>query len=1112
MVLVTDEKTPLRVVEEGDRRRDDAASSGADRHHAHRVSQRNADAAALRPDAFPAVDDADAEHRLAIRGVMRSMVAAATMAATAAALVVVVWTQRTHTLQDSWRPVPGVDLHATFAADEGVAGTFAGGAGPADAEAMLGAGQKAAVESKAPFYMDDDAYRAYAPLLACVAESAAYTPLGVDLALFESLATHPWRVLEPCEASVFVVPALPASIPTSDRLECAEARLDPAALRAAALASARRSPHFAARGGEDHAVFASESGDAFFAPASAKRDEAREISREGKGNESRRRSLLGDARDGALFPEGVAPQYYRTVQVAERPRARRAAVDAVKARSAGAAGLGAGPVAEAPRRVAGRWGRAPGLRPRAKAVRVAALGDGAPKIPSGAHARLSRLLEDAAERARGGLGEGEMPSSACAGDEPGALASLGSAPRPVSRRAGLGNASDLVRELIDSGAARPFDPSDPEALVHELTAPKKASVKATFPADPDLKEVEIGGSVVPPEETFALPGEASAGDVAVGDDAPIEAPVEVGGSIAPPENAEEEGKREEEDIFEDPLGAPDEKDNGDAIEREARRLEDTLEAASDDVNREAAEEEARKFAFEEEPEEDVSDESALDGEDSPDDAPEGDADDAPANKDEGAEADESEVDALRANGSEAESRAAPTAPTAPAAPAAAGELDPSRDEEAESSAFLAKELEADVGMNPAPDDSREQLAERVAELLRPRVGMGGLDGAGAGSPLVNINVNTNTGGVTSLGGGGGGGGGGEVSPGLYGGVSPEAASASAELYARLMQALGAKGGGGELDASLRDAAARFADELAKRVPTTGARESFPPRRVEGTARETVGENAEDAARDGAELEALPDDRLDDAVTSAAKAAGLDDLLHRAELAAARGDAHVSEAKDGVPGRALAKAVRNPLRASEVSRASLPTQASATRAALDEAVSTGPADAELEALRARLEKAERDETAFAARLEADELDIPDARREFLVEGRARMARERGEDETRKARARAWTAPDPLDEDPEGAEMAGIDGVIRTAEAMSEVWAADPKMRVGEKADEPAAVAGRTDVLRANVPLRDDSRLRRKKSTLGETKRVEDLLAGDETDARTAVGSLLRELGV
>ena len=1137
MVFATDEKTPLRVAEEGDRRRDDAASSGVDRHHAHRVSHRNADAAALRPDAFPAVDDADAEHRRAIHGVVRSMGAAATMAATAAALVVVVWTQRTHTLQDSWRPVPGLDLHATFAADEGVAGTSAGGvfagalaavrgasggAGLADAEASLGAGQKGDAESsEAPFYMDDDAYRAYAPLLACVAESAAYTPLGVDLALFESLATHPWRVLEPCDASVFVVPALPASIPTSARPECAGARLDPAALRAAALAAARRSPHFAARGGEDHAVFKSESGDAFFVSASAESDEARESSssRKGKSKERRRRSLLADARD-ALFPEGVKPQYYRMVAIPERPHARRAVVeaastpavsaetraktDAAEATSAAAA-LGARPAAEAPRRVAGRWARAPGLRPQARAPRfvVAALGDSAQEVPSGAYTRLSHLLKDAAERARAGLGEGGTPSSACAGREPGALASLGSAPRRLSRRSGLGDASELVRELTESSAARASDPSDPEALVRELTAPKKPSARASFPADPELREVEIGGSVVPPEETFALPGEASAGDVVAGDDAPTEEPVEVGGSIAPPkdggsvldaletagaasladaapagedasddaerETAEEE-EEEEEDVFEDwgSLG-----ETGEDAAEDEDALEDALKDASDDVSREAAEEE-REFE----------DSDVLDEPDEA--APE---DDAAAN----AEADEPEGDAydafarsiaevLHANRGEAESRAA--------ARAAAGELTKSLDDKAESGASLADD-QADVGAHAASADAEEQLAERVAELLRPRVGMGGLDGAGAGSPLVNINVNTNTGGVTSLGGGSGSGG--EVPSGAV-----AAASTSTDLYARLMQALSAKGGGGEPDASLRDAAAHFVDELAKQVPTMGTLESAAPRRAEG------------AAADSAALEALPEDRLDDSVTSAAKAAGLDDLLYRAALAASRGDARVSEAKEAkVPGRDE--------RVGEVYRVSSPDPASATRAALDDPGPTGPADAKLEALRLRLEKAERDETAFAARLEADELDalaIPDARREFLVEESARLAREEDEDEPRTSRARARTAPDPLDEDPTlGAEMAGIDGVIRTAEAMSEVWAADPKMRVGAKADAPAAVAGRTDVLRANVPLRHDaSRRRRKKSgVLGETRRAEDELAGDETEARTAVGSLLRELG-
>ena len=500
--------------------------------------------------------------------------------------------------------------------------------------------------------------------------------------------------------------------------------------------------------------------------------------------------------------------------------------------------------------------------------------------------------------------------------------------------------------------------------------------------------------------------------------------------------------------------------------------------AFDDVNREAAEEE-REDAFE--------DSGVLDEPDEA--APE---DEAPAN----VEADELEGDAydafarsiaevLHANRGEAESRAA--------ARAAAGELTKALDDKAESGASLADD-QADVGAHAASADAEEQLAERVAELLRPRVGMSGLDGAGAGSPLVNINVNTNTGGVTSLGGGGGGGGGGEVPSGAV-----AAASTSTDLYARLMQALSAKGGGGEPDASLRDAAAHFVDELAKQVPTMGTLESAAPRRADG------------AAADSAALEALPEDRLDDSVTSAAKAAGLDDLLYRAALAASRGDARVSlpakEAK--VPGRDE--------RVGEVYRVSSPDSASATRAALDDPGPTGPADATLEALRLRLEKAERDETAFAARLEADELDalaIPDARREFLVEESARLAREEDEDEPRTSRARARTAPDPLDEDPTlGAEMAGIDGVIRTAEAMSEVWAADPKMRVGKKADAPEKVASRTDVLRANVPLKDaEKRSRRKKSTLGETKRDGDELAGDESETRTDIGSLLRELGV
>ena len=314
---------------------------------------------------------------------------------------------------------------------------------------------------------------------------------------------------------------------------------------------------------------------------------------------------------------------------------------------------------------------------------------------------------------------------------------------------------------------------------------------------------------------------------------------------------------------------------------------------------------------------------------------------------------------------------------------------------------LADDDQANVGAHAASADAEEQLAERVAELLRPRVGMGGLDGAGAGSPLVNINVNTNTGGVTSLGGGGGGGGG-EVPSGAV-----AAASTSTDLYARLMQALSAKGGGGEPDASLRDAAAHFVDELAKQVPTMGTLESPAPRRAEG------------AAGDSAALEALPEDRLDDSVTSAAKAAGLDDLLYRAALAASRAT-RVSEAKEAkVPGRvpvpARAKVPERDERVGEVSRVP-----ETTRAALDDPGPTEPADATVEALRLRLEKAERDETALAARLEAVESDapaIPDARREFWSR-RARGWRARRTRTSRERRARArgrrrtrWTRTPP-----------------------------------------------------------------------------------------------------
>ena len=385
MVLATDEKTPLRVAEEGDRRRDDAASSGADRHHAHRVSHRNADAAALRPDAFPAVDDADAEHRRAIRGLVRSMGAAATMAATAAALAVVVWTQRTHTLQDSWRPVPGLDLHATLAADEGVAGTSAGGAfagalaavrgasggaGLADAEASLGAGQKGDAESsEAPFYMDGrrlPGVRASARVRRRIRGAHA-------------AGRRPRALRVPGDAPV----ARPRAVRRLGLRRARVARVHPHVRQAGVRGGAPRpggAPRGGARGGAAVAAFRRARGRG---PRGVQIGERRRVLRvrvrgerrgarepelsQRKSKERRGRSLLADAGD-ALFPEGVKPQYYRMVAVPERPHARRAVVEAAStpavsaetrattdaAEATSAAALGARPAAEAPRRVAGR--------------------------------------------------------------------------------------------------------------------------------------------------------------------------------------------------------------------------------------------------------------------------------------------------------------------------------------------------------------------------------------------------------------------------------------------------------------------------------------------------------------------------------------------------------------------------------------------------------------------------------------------------------------------------------------------------------------------------------------------------------------------------------------
>jgi hypothetical protein len=99
------------------------------------------------------------------------------------------------------------------------------------------------------------------------------------------------------------------------------------------------------------------------------------------------------------------------------------------------------------------------------------------------------------------------------------------------------------------------------------------------------------------------------------------------------------------------------------------------------------------------------------------------------------------------------------------------------------------------------------------------------------------------------------------------------------------------------------------------------------------------------------------------------------------------------------------------------------------------------------------------------------ELPDARQDFLAREKAGRAskKDRQTSKTGKSRIGSGMQDDPLDEDPDAREMAGIDGVIRTAEAMSKVWASTPKIKVGDTRDAPADVAKDTEVVDAQVKL-------------------------------------------
>ena len=193
-----------------------------------------------------------------------------------------VWTARTHTLQDSWRPVPGLDLDATFGAGDAPRGGWSASAASravaadllAPAEPRLGESEESdeTRESESRlgdfpfdpprFFVYHDIYRLYEPVAKCAQDNQSGGDLdslrvASEIAFFNSLLHHPWRTMKPCSASVFVVPALPlAELHQKD--ECAPADRSPERLRKMVLATLGKSKHFAANAGRDHFLFSAE--------------------------------------------------------------------------------------------------------------------------------------------------------------------------------------------------------------------------------------------------------------------------------------------------------------------------------------------------------------------------------------------------------------------------------------------------------------------------------------------------------------------------------------------------------------------------------------------------------------------------------------------------------------------------------------------------------------------------------------------------------------------------------------------------------------------------------------------------------------------------------------
>ena len=934
-------------------------------------------------------------------------------AATAAALVVLVWTQRTHTLQDSWRPVPGARLAATF-------GTGSGGA--SRSSPTLGDSRDAAF------------------------------PASV-------------------ERQYYVVREVPDEDLTAARPipEAADARFPTRVPSPAAAAAAREKERV----------------------------------------------------DAAIVRAASTPV------VSDADRTERASR----------------------RPIRGRWGAAPGVKARgswgpAPRLELAALGSAKVSTPwarlAGRDDLIGKDLTGPRKRAAARLG-GPAEDAALEslyGDDVAMPDEEPATPAPVDeeteskperrRRASKktkrsatdastvsDDGADLLEELYGDGSGEAKDDSDPDALVDELTAPKKKKKSAEIPEDPDAP-VETGGSVTPPEESFDLP-------------------VETGGSVTPPEDEGEDADADADAEDDSPLdeaaaaAAVEMKtgarvsSSGGALDEEFAAAEEELEPANeaaekvleeDDAKRSEdrareREEESETDAFEEESEADAVEESEADAVEEPEATEESESDRRRPQSRSIFGGDESDVmskiaEILRVDeDDEGASRAT--------ARSVAEEIKRAIRDEAggDDAAFAA-------GMGRRDDDAEHRLAERVAALLRgegaaartnsnvaERVDVG--DGSGSlsrASPLnVEINVNTNNRGAES--------------------ASPKEASAASDDGFRASVG----GAGGDLKTKLEE---RLLEALARRDALD---EDAPPAK----------DAAERSARGPEDEAARLDEMLAEAKAKAADAAKHESaaavtekdgeygkFMHRLSDELARWNER--EGGDGEPAWAAAAAEQDRERRREASRGLRPQTSNPSRRP-KKASSSGKKKASADddeawwkSVERDAKEADEDDDFGVEKLRAEARELKRLEKRLTKATRSEPTRIRAEEEEDVLSGslgddafRTFAGPQEdadldvdfgdfgldldLDDAPTRArgkgssDSNGIDGVIDTAESIGRVWAADRALPADASA---AEVARKTEAIGAE----EDREERTGAKSRGKAKKGEE---------KSSLGTLLHKFG-